>query len=86
MREERERLQVLLERIDPAQNMCRYYVISVEPTLFGDAALMRRWGRVGRAGQEAIELFDNAEQAVIKLETWLKRKVRRGHRLRANSE
>lgn len=35
-------LQVLvLERRDPALNMARFYVLSIEPTLFGDAALVR---------------------------------------------
>jgi predicted DNA-binding WGR domain protein len=35
-------LQILvLERQDESCNMARYYVLSVEPTLFGDAALVR---------------------------------------------
>ncbi|MCA1304938.1 WGR domain-containing protein [Nitratireductor aquimarinus] len=47
-----------LKRIDPARNMARYYTLSVEPTLFGDAALVRQWGRIGTRGQFKINLFD----------------------------
>ncbi len=36
-------LQVLvLERVDRARNMARFYVLSIEPTLFEDLALVRR--------------------------------------------
>ena len=48
-------LQVLvLERVDRAKNMARFYVLSIEPTLFEDLALVRRWGRIGSAGRERI--------------------------------
>ena len=49
-------LHILLERIDPSQNMARYYVLSIEPTLFGDSALVREWGRIGSLGQRRTEL------------------------------
>jgi predicted DNA-binding WGR domain protein len=48
-----ERLQVMLERLDPVRNMYRYYVIALEPTLFGDTALVRQWGRIGQQGASA---------------------------------
>src|SRR5271170_4762415 len=42
-------LQVLvLERVDRAKNMARFYVLSIEPTLFEDLALVR-----GGAASEA---------------------------------
>jgi hypothetical protein len=33
-----------LHRIDPARNMARFYVLSIQPTLFGGASLIRNWG------------------------------------------
>jgi hypothetical protein len=36
---------IVLERRDPTRNMARYYVLSLEPSLFGDTALVRQWGR-----------------------------------------
>jgi hypothetical protein len=32
-----------LERVDRTKNMARYYVLSVEPTLFAESSLVRRW-------------------------------------------
>ncbi|MBD3849140.1 MULTISPECIES: WGR domain-containing protein [Bosea] len=75
-------LHILLERIDPAQNMARYYVLSIEPTLFGDSALVREWGRIGSSGQRRSELFQQPNDAHLALDTWLKRKRQRGYQQR----
>lgn len=76
-------LQLLvLDRIVPADNMARYYVLSVEPTLFGDAALVREWGRIGRGGRRRLDLYADDRQAAIALELWLARKTKRGYRRR----
>ena len=77
-------LQVLvLERIDRARNMARFYVLSIEPTLFEDLALVRRWGRIGSAGRQRIDLHPSRPVAQIALEKWLDRKKRRGYQLQA---
>ena len=52
-----------LRRIDPALNMRRFYTLSIQPTLFGGASLMRDWGRIGSGGQSMMETFDLPEQA-----------------------
>ncbi len=76
-------LQVLvLERIDRARNMARFFVLSIEPTLFEDLALVRRWGRIGSAGRERIDLQPSRPFAQIELTKWLDRKRRRGYLLR----
>jgi predicted DNA-binding WGR domain protein len=77
-------IQVLvLERIDRDRNMARFYVLSIEPTLFEDLALVRRWGRIGSAGRERIDLHPSRPVAQIELKKWLDRKRRRGYQLRA---
>ena len=77
-------LQILvLERIDRARNMARFYVLSIEPTLFEDLALVRRWGRIGSAGRQRIDLHPSQPVAHIALEKWLDRKRRRGYQLQA---
>lgn len=71
---------VHLRRIDPAQNMRRFYLLSVQPTLFGGASLVRHWGRIGTNGQSMMETFDEpaaAGHALIRLE---RVKRRRGYR------
>ncbi len=69
-----------LHRIDPGRNMRRFYVLSMQPTLFGGAALVRTWGRIGTGGQSRIETFDrqtDTATAFIRLE---RTKRRRGYR------
>ncbi|MCK1277385.1 WGR domain-containing protein [Bradyrhizobium sp. 61] len=70
---------LVLERRDPARNMARFYVLAIEPTLFGDTALVREWGRLGGRGRRRLDLFDGHVQAVEALESWLRRKTRRGY-------
>ena len=74
---------LVLHRCDPSCNMARYYVLAIEPSLFGDATLIREWGRIGRPGQRRVELYENQSCAVEALETWLQRKRRRGYLLRS---
>jgi predicted DNA-binding WGR domain protein len=73
---------VVLDRIDPARNMARYYVLSIEPTLFDDSSLVREWGRIGKPGRRQIELHRDDGNARIALSAWLARKVRRGYKTR----
>jgi predicted DNA-binding WGR domain protein len=77
-------LQVLvLERVDRAKNMARFYVLSIEPTLFEDLAVVRQWGRIGNAERKWIDLHPSQRVARIELKKWLDRKKRRGYQLRA---
>ncbi len=79
------RLQILLRRVDPSRNMARYYVLSIEHTLFGEYALVREWGRIGSPGPRRSQVFANGESAQIALETWLNRKRRRGYETSNNA-
>jgi predicted DNA-binding WGR domain protein len=73
------RLQIVLERSDPSKNVARFFVLSVEPTLFAKDTLIRRWGRKGTSGRERLEFFENEVAAGTSLETWLARKRKRGY-------
>jgi predicted DNA-binding WGR domain protein len=71
---------VHLRRIDTARNMRRFYCLTVQPTLFGGASLMRDWGRIGTRGQSMMETFDcpdDATNALVRIE---RTKKRRGYR------
>ena len=47
-------LQMLvLERRNASRNMARFYVLAIEPTLFGEMALVREWGRIGSMGSSS---------------------------------
>ena len=82
-----DRLQMLLlERRDPLRNVARYYVLAIEPTLFGDTALVREWGRLGCRGRRRLDLHSDTGAAAEALEAWLGRKMRRGYRKRSDRE
>ncbi|MDI4655859.1 MULTISPECIES: WGR domain-containing protein [Xanthobacter] len=68
-----------LRRIDPAQNMRRYYTLSLQPTLFGGATVIRNWGRIGTNGQSMMETFDQPEEAVGAFSRLARTKRRRGY-------
>lgn len=70
---------LLLERCDHARNMARFYVLAIEPTLFGEIALVREWGRLGTNGRRRLDLFADGDLALETLHRWLARKLRRGY-------
>jgi predicted DNA-binding WGR domain protein len=74
-------LLIVLECMDPVRNIARYYVLSIEPTLFAKHTLIQRWGRIGTLGRERLHFFrgEDASQAQVTLETWLARKRKRGY-------
>jgi predicted DNA-binding WGR domain protein len=68
-----------LRRINPSLNMRRFYMLSIQPTLFGGASLVRNWGRIGASGRALIETFDRPDQADGALRRLEQRKRRRGY-------
>jgi len=74
-----QRYQLYVERTDPAKNMARYYAMVIEQTLFGEACLTRRWGRIGKRGQEKLHVFEREEDAVLLFLDLLKEKRARGY-------
>jgi predicted DNA-binding WGR domain protein len=60
-----------------ARNIARYYVLSIEPTLFAKHTLIRRWSRIGCLDGERLQFFgdEDASRAQVTLETWLDRPV-----------
>ena len=76
---------VHLRRIDLSQNMRRFYSLSVQPTLFGGASVVRDWGRIGTRGQSMIETFDTSDEADSAMLNLERTKRRRGYRDFASS-
>jgi predicted DNA-binding WGR domain protein len=73
---------LVLERREHAVRTARYYVLSVEPTLFAEVSLVRQWGRIGSRGRRLVELHGTPQLAVEALDKWLARKKRRKYCLR----
>lgn len=68
-----------LFRIDPAQNMARFYSMTIQPNLFGGLSLVRNWGRIGSGGQMRIDLFYDEQEAGAARDLLLTAKLKRGY-------
>lgn len=71
--------RVYLTRTDEARNMARYYLMSVQATLFGEWSLVREWGRIGRAGQVRATAYIEQAEAEAAMEKLRGAKVRKGY-------
>ncbi|PJF10191.1 WGR domain-containing protein [Pseudorhodobacter sp. MZDSW-24AT] len=68
-----------LHRIDPNANMARFYHIDLAPTLFGEVAVLRHWGRIGTNGRTTIETLPSINEAQQSADRTLRQKSRRGY-------
>ena len=69
-----------LRRIYPDRNMARFYAMSLQPTLFGEWALLREWGRIGSTGRLVTGCFATEPEAAVALEKQRATKLRKGCR------
>ncbi len=72
--------QLYIERIDATKNMARFYAMSIEPTLFGEACLTRCWGRIGSGGKKEVNHFPREEEAVRLFLKLLRKRQLHGYR------
>lgn len=70
---------VTLYKIDLARNMQRWYHLSIQPDLFGNACLMREWGRIGRSGQVRSAAYPTEEAAQAAYQKQRGAKERKGY-------
>ncbi|WP_411036307.1 WGR domain-containing protein [Shinella sp. BYT-45] len=66
-------------RIDAARNMARFYLLSLEPTLFGEVAVLAHWGRIGTRGRQALSLHATLAEAEAVLARQIARRRKRGY-------
>jgi len=72
--------QLYVERTDASKNMARYYAMDISETLFGEACLTRRWGRIGTHGQTMAHVFLREQEAVELFLDLMRQKRTRGYR------
>jgi predicted DNA-binding WGR domain protein len=71
-----------LERREPEHNLARAYAVRVEPTLFGEWALVRQWGQINGAGGGLEDWFASRCEAEQAGERLIAAKRRRGYLIR----
>ena len=71
---------ITLTRVDDQKNLARFYKLQVQPDLFGGWSLVRKWGRIGRAGTVRAESHQSRGKADLALISKWAAKRRRGYR------
>lgn len=71
--------EVRLRRVDPAVNMNRFYAMSIQPTLFGEWAVVRNWGRAGTEGRIRVDVVNGPGEAIDKIGRISRSKLTRGY-------
>jgi predicted DNA-binding WGR domain protein len=71
--------RLYVERKNTKKNMARFYAMSIELNLFGEACLTRRWGRIGTRGQMITHDFKVETDAVKLFLDILRQKRGRGY-------
>jgi predicted DNA-binding WGR domain protein len=66
-------------RVNPKKNEARFYNLDFQPTLFGQTALVREWGRLGAGSTQRSDWFPSRDEAKEELERAIKRRVQRGY-------
>lgn len=59
--------------------MRRFYMLSIQPTLFGGASIIRNWGRIGTSGQAMMQTFDENVDADKAFAQLARSKCKRGY-------
>lgn len=60
--------------------MYRFYLLTVQPTLFGGVSVIRNWGRIGSSGQTMVQTFEAEYDAAATLLRVEREKRRKGYR------
>ena len=72
-------LAVYMERSDHTRNLARFYQVDIQPTLFGEWAVVSRWGRIGTHGRTQQDWFTSLREAQAAQARRVARKRRRGY-------
>ena len=68
-----------LRRTDPEGTIRRFYLVTVQPDLFGGAALVAESGQLGSPGLTTTRFFPDEGLAADALSEIAKRKVKQGY-------
>ena len=72
---------VRLESRDPEANRDRYYDLLWQPTLFGEGALVRVWGRRGHSATTRVRVFADRVCAQKDVRRLVRLRLRHGYRV-----
>ena len=77
----RFRAYVRFESRDPAANRDRYYDLLWQPTLFGEGALVRVWGRRGHSATMRVQTYPDRACAQAAVRQLVRTRLRHGYQV-----
>ncbi len=70
----------LFHKVEPEQDIRRWYTVTWGPTLFGTWAVVCAWGRLGTDwSQRQVREFDEEEEAACEAEAQIRQRLKRGY-------
>jgi predicted DNA-binding WGR domain protein len=69
------------ESVDAEQNRRRFYDLRWQPTLFGEGALVRTWGRQGQPGTTRASFYPDRANAQTEIRQVVRLRLRHGYRV-----
>ena len=70
---------LVLRRVEPEENVARFYTLMIERDLFERIVLVRRWGRIGTRGRERSDEHASQFEAAEAMGRLAAVKRRRGY-------
>jgi predicted DNA-binding WGR domain protein len=68
-----------LVSVDPSRNRARVYVLTWQPTLWGEVALVRTWGRLEHPGRSQMTIYPDRDHAQADIRRLLRRRLQHGY-------
>lgn len=68
-----------LGKCDATRNLARFYEVDIQPTLFGNWAVVCRWGRIGTHGRVGQDWLPSLAEAQTEQAHRVAQKCRRGY-------
>ena len=72
---------IRFESADPSRNRQRFYDLLCQPTLWGEGALVRVWGRRGRPGVSRATVYADRRQAQPQVVQLVRRRLAHGYQV-----
>ena len=72
---------VRFESVDPATNRWRFYDLLWQPTLFGEGALVRVWGRQRQSSTRRVTVYPDRADAQMEIRQVVRRRLRHGYQV-----
>jgi predicted DNA-binding WGR domain protein len=74
------RHELHLVSLNPAKNRYRFCTLAWQTSLFGELALVRTWGRLGKVGRSQAHFYPDVMSAQPAIIALLRRRLRHGYR------